>query len=354
MNPSEAVTNTFNQWVNTARVPGNAFLRVYCPSRSVDIGLAASLADKTPLPVQQPNYMASCGKLFTSTLVAQRVEAGKLGFDDPIGQYLDADLMSGLHVYRGKDCSDQITIRHLLKQTSGLPDHFWPLLKRMVKETDFNLSTREAIEWSKTGMKPKFKPGEGYNYTDINYHLLGLILEQVDDSSFHDILHRNIFRPLDMTHSSVLHSSSPDAPDTGPAADFYLENTLLNPYKAYAALDYSGGSVVTSVDDALVFMQALVRHELVSEQTLATMQSDKARFNAIIDYGHGIWQLRPVPIILPRKFQSWGVVGATGAFMFYHPSLDAYLIGNFNNFHYMRKGVRFLMKLINALHKGND
>ena len=349
MNYNDAIRNTFNQWVNKARVPGNAFVRVYCPSRSVDIQLAASLIDKAPLPVDQPNYLASCGKLFTATLVAQLVEAGKLGFYDPIGHYLDPELMSGLHLYRGQDYSDQITVRHLLSQTSGLPDHFWPLLKRLVKEPGFDLSTREAIEWSKTHMKPRFRPGQGFNYTDINYHLLGLILEQIEGEPFHDILHRQLFQPLGMTHSSVLHCSAPAAADTLPVADFYLDKTAINPLKAYAALDYAGGSVVAPLNEALIFMQALVNHQLISQETLTTMQSDKTRFNPIIDYGYGIWQLSPTFLILPQKYQCWGVVGATGAFMFYHPGLEAYLIGNFNSSRYMRKGVRFLMSLIKAL-----
>lgn len=49
--------------------------------------------------------------------------------NDKIVKYLDADLMRGLHVYKGKNYSNDISIKHLLKKTSGLNDVFFPLLK---------------------------------------------------------------------------------------------------------------------------------------------------------------------------------------------------------------------------------
>jgi len=59
-----------------------------------------------------------------------------------------------------------------------------------------------------------------------------------------------------------------------------------------------------------------------------------------------------VPLLMPRKFNSWGVAGATGSFMFYHPEKDTYIIGNFNDFSYERKGVRYmLLNVINRLSK---
>jgi len=47
----------------------------------------------------------------------------------------------------------------------------------------------------------------------------------------------------------------------------------------------------------------------------------------------------------------WGHAGATGAFMFYHPELDTYLIGTFNDFRFEKKAIRFLFKVINKLYK---
>jgi D-alanyl-D-alanine carboxypeptidase len=79
------------------------------------------------------------------------------------------------------------------------------------------------------------------------------------------------------------------------------------------------------------------------------MISDKMRLQPTFDYGYGIWQLKPIPVLLPAKYSCWGVLGATGAFMFYHPELETYLIGNFNHTAYQKKCVRFMLKVIKSL-----
>ena len=92
-------------------------------------------------------------------------------------------------------------------------------------------------------------------------------------------------------------------------------------------------------------MTSCLGNRLVSAETLERMKSDKARLNPGYDYGYAIWQLRTIPLLVPAKYRSWGVLGATGAFMFYHPELDAYLIGSFNHIAWQRKCVRFMFKV---------
>jgi D-alanyl-D-alanine carboxypeptidase len=64
-------------------------------------------------------------------------------------------------------------------------------------------------------------------------------------------------------------------------------------------------------------------------------------------------KVRTVPVIMPAKYNCWGNAGSTGAFMFYHPGQDAYLIGSLNQFNYPQKGIRFMLRTINTLLK-ND
>lgn len=105
-------------------------------------------------------------------------------------------------------------------------------------------------------------------------------------------------------------------------------------------------------EDLLKFMQALVSHQLVSERTLQTMMADRNRFTIGIQYGYGIWHLTPVPLLMPKRYASWGVAGVTGAFMFYHPEMDAYFIGSFNDCSYKRKFLQFMGRTMNQLWKG--
>ena len=79
-------------------------------------------------------------------------------------------------------------------------------------------------------------------------------------------------------------------------------------------------------------MKALVAGQIVLRETLEKMKNDSTKLYFGIDYG--IWQFRTIPVLLPKKYYCWGCFGATGAFMFYHPGLDVYLIGNFNDVSY--------------------
>ena len=245
----------------------------------------------------------------------------------------------------------KIRISHLLNQSSGLPDNFYPLFDKLLADHGFVIEPRAAVEWAKSNLTPRDIPGRKAYYTDTNYHLLGLIVENVCEKPFHAVLKNLVFDPLGMKHAYMLHCSEPMDASPHPEAGFYSRETRLNDIRGFAGIDYAGGGVVAPLEDLLLLMKALVAHRLVSEEALATMKSDKARLNPGFDYGYGIWQVRSIPLLLPAKYRSWGVLGATGAYMFHHPELDAYLIGSFNHAAWQRKCVRFMFKVMDRLRK---
>jgi D-alanyl-D-alanine carboxypeptidase len=110
--------------------------------------------------------------------------------------------LDGLHIYKNNDYSNKIKIKHLLKQTSGLYDNFWPLLEKLLEDKELKMSPREAIIWGKNNLKTHFPPGKKTKYTDTNYHLLGLIIENITGKPFHELLKDYIFVPLEMENSS--------------------------------------------------------------------------------------------------------------------------------------------------------
>lgn len=329
----------------------NAYLLVHSDKLEIHMNIAEGSTGDIPADPQQPNYMASVGKLFTSTIISLLYERGELSFDDKISNYLDKELINNLHVYKGKDYTDNIKIKHLLKQTSGLYDNFWPLLEKILKDKEFNISPREAVIWGKNNLKPSAPPGKKTKYTDTNYHLLGLIIENITGMAFHEVLKEYIFIPLEMMNSSMLYYSKPLKEYTYPIANFSFDGKVINDYKRYAGLDFAGGGVVATNEDLLKFMKALVTGEIIKKNTLKIMKNDSSRLHFGIEYGYGIWQFETIPILLPEKYNCWGCVGATGAFMFYHPELDTYLIGNFNDTSYMRKGLKFMKNIIKELLK---
>ncbi len=346
------IESGFRQQVRNGPNPRNSYLRVYSENLGVDLSVAEGKTGDTDANMNQPVHLASVGKLFTSTIVSILAERGQLSFRDPISRYLDAELTSGLHVFGGTDYSNDIQVRHLLNQTSGLDDAFWPLMQELRNDPSMRLSPREAVEWGKRNLSPKSKPGEKHHYTDTNYYLLGLIVENVTGMPFHDALHRLIFEPIGMESAYMQGYSEPAVRSEHPPAEIFLDGVDYSVIPGFAEIDYAGGGVRATLDDYLRFMTALVNGRLVSGETLATMRSDDAPSMPGIRYGYAVWKFVTVPLLAPAKYNCWGCVGVTGAFMFYHPGTESYVIGSFNDTHYKTKALRFMLsKVIRPLVK---
>jgi D-alanyl-D-alanine carboxypeptidase len=325
-----------------------AFLRVQSDKLGVDLNIAES-GTGLPVHVDQPNHLASVGKLFTATLIAKLYEEGKLDFADRIGVYLDAELMKGLHVYRGRDYSDEITIRHLLMQTSGLYDVFYALWEKMLADPSFAISTRDAIAWGKENMKPVAEPGKKLHYTDTNYYLLGFIVESITGKPFHDAMHEMIFDPLGMTHAWMHGFSSPAEQPEHPAAGLFMKDIDFSSVKGAPAIDHAGGSVIAPLSEYLLFLKGLTSHQLIREETLERMINDDIHmgFPTVgFDYGYSIWKFRSIPLLMPPELYSWGCVGVTGAFLFFHPGTESHIIGTFNDFAYRGKALNFMARSV--------
>lgn len=108
--------------VNADRKLHNVYLLVHSERLGIHWPMAAGRTDNKRVNPDQPFHTASVGKTFTSAIVAKLVENGLAKFEDPIAHYLPESLMEGLHIYKGKEYSSDIQIKHLLSNTSGLPD----------------------------------------------------------------------------------------------------------------------------------------------------------------------------------------------------------------------------------------
>lgn len=351
----EQIETIFRQQVKSDKKVKNAYMLVHSEKLGIDINIAEGKTGEIQANPKQANHLASVGKLFTATLTGMLHDKDMLNFDDTIAQYLDTDLMRGLHVYKGKDYSSHITIKHLLKQTSGLNDVFFPLFKKMINDVDLEMTVRQAIEWGKTNLKPVRNPGQKHFYTDTNYYLLGLIIENITKKPFHEAVHEMIIGPLKMDNAYINGYSEPHSKPEYPPAHIYLFNTNFIENKRIAKIDYAGGGLVAPLSEYLIFMKALVNGQLVKEATLNKMIYDDIKMGFPVlgfDYGYSVWKPKAIPLLLPGKYFCWGCVGITGAFMFYHPETESYVIGTFNDKSYTSKALRFMLtKVIKPLLK---
>lgn len=346
------IEESFRRQARRDRKVRSAYLLVRSDRLGVDLRLAEGETQGVAADIRQPVHLASVGKLFTATVVALMHEEGLLSFDAPVSRYLDAELMDGLHVHRGRDYSGEVKVSHLLNQSSGLYDSFWPLLRMMTADPAMRITPREAVIWGREHLKPRAKPGQRHYYTDTNYYLLGLVVESITGRPFHETLHRCIFEPLGMTGARMMGYSEPAVKTDLPVAGLYIDGRDWTRTPGAHGIDYAGGGVIAPLEDYLKFMQALVGGRLVKPGTLQRMMSDDHRSYPTIRYGYAIWKFVTVPLLLPAKFNCWGCVGVTGAFMFYHPRTEAHVIGSFGDVSYRSKACRFMLaKVIGPLLK---
>ena len=148
------------------------------------VGMADATAG-TPVTADTRFNLASTGKLFTTVSVLQLVQAGKLELDAPVGRYLPDWPVARVR--------DEVTLRQLLLHTSGLASYWGP-------EFDARRDTLRTLADHRPllATEPAFAPGTRWQYSNIGFQLLGLVVEAVSGQSYYDYVAEHVFRPAGM------------------------------------------------------------------------------------------------------------------------------------------------------------
>lgn len=146
---------------------------------------------EAPAP-QTPFFIGSLTKSITATAVMQLVESGKVDLNAPVQRYL--------HWFRVADpeMSARITVRHLLNQTSGLSTVAGSLI---LADFDNRPDATERQIRALSRLKLSHPPGAKCAYCNLNYNILGLIIQAASGESYADFIQHHIFTPLEMRHS---------------------------------------------------------------------------------------------------------------------------------------------------------
>jgi CubicO group peptidase (beta-lactamase class C family) len=205
----------------------------------------------TPKTVFQ---IGSVSKQFTAMAIMQLQERGKLNVNDSICKHL-------------KDCPaawQPITIRHLLTNTSGIKGF------STLPDWDDRIS---VLPYTRTGFVKVFRdlplefvPGEKYTYSNSGYYLLGLIIEGASGRSYREFLSENIFVPLGMKSSNY---NEHPALVPNRATGYYWElDSFISAPNENLALSFASSGIYTTIEDLLLWDQALYTEKLVSRKSL--------------------------------------------------------------------------------------
>ncbi|HKY06580.1 MAG TPA: serine hydrolase [Blastocatellia bacterium] len=202
--------------------------------------------------------LGSITKQFTSMLILQLVQEGKIK--------LEAKLTDYLPDYR-KDTGDRVTIHHLLNHTSGIPSYTG-------LPNFFNESSRDAYTVSDFVKKfssgdLEFEPGTKWAYNNSGYFLLGAIIERITGKPYEQVLKERILDPLGMKNTGYDHH------DTILAKRASGYQKRIDGYSNAPYLDmsvpYAAGSLYSTVEDLYIWDQALYTDKLLSPQLKEVM-----------------------------------------------------------------------------------
>lgn len=304
-----------------------------------------------PVRIDSQYHSASVGKTMLASVYGLLVDEGKIHFDDTINTWLDDDILNGLFVIDGTDYSEQVTLRHLLSHTSGVGDYFEgpvksgkPMLDLITSNPDLTFTPADLLAFTRDNQEPVGQPGQQFYYSDTGYILLGLILEEIEGKPYSDILEERIFEPLGMKDSYLMFYEDEPSDMIG----IYVNGIDMSDRNALS-VDWSGGGVVTTMNDLLVFMKALENGTLLSGEAYRQMTDFAHRYDKGIYYGMGMMAFDFSKLSFLLRFSGmtdvYGAVGATGTYVLYDKDKDTYFIANFGSLDFAEKSIEELVKI---------
>ena len=160
-------------------------------SSAVAVGYANRDA-KTAMRESDLLHAGSVGKTFFAALALQLVAEKRLKLDDQITKYLGKEAWFS-RLPNGK----AITVRMLLNHTSGLPPFGDEFMRELVKSPSKERSPLDGVK-SVLDAKPLHSAGTKFSYSDVNYLLLGLVVENVTGKKAYDEIRRRLLKPLNL------------------------------------------------------------------------------------------------------------------------------------------------------------
>jgi len=267
----------------------------------------------------------------TTTAVMQLVEQGKIRLSDPVAKYLPEFAANG---------KDDITVRQLLTHYSGLEPDLDLKTPWEGKETAYRMAFAET---------PQEPPGSGFLYSDINFIVLGALVERASGQTLDEYAARHIFAPLKMTRTRFVPPLSRKAgwlakiaPTQYDENEHMLRGVVHDPTARRMGGVAGHAGLFSTADDLAKFAQALQSggDGILSAMSVEKMTRPEQPPSAPVLRGFG-WDIDS-PFSSNRgdlfPVGSYGHTGFTGTSIWIDPTTQTYIILLSNAVHPRGKG----------------
>lgn len=256
------------------------------------LGIAVGVSDRTtgrPMTPSDRMLLGSVGKTFASALALLLVHDGKFALDDPISRFFAAEPWFD-RLPNGR----RITVRQLMTHTSGLVRYELNpnFLADLTADPDKVWTGEERLAYLFDARAP-FAPGKGWEYSDTNYIVLGMIIERTGGAPYYEQLHQRILQPNSLTRTIpsdkrllpiVQGHAGPNNPFGG--TDEMIKNGkfAINPQ-----FEWTGGGLATTSDDLVKWAKLLYEGRVIPESLMDDLLNGvSARLGPETRYGLGV------------------------------------------------------------------
>ncbi len=285
---------------------------------------------KLPMTLDTVFDIASLTKpVATASSIMVLAERGAIDLDEPVAIYVPAFARAG---------KAHITIRQVLTHTAGLPAD--------TPMRDYELGKEEALRRI-YDIKPRFKPGERFQYSDVGFLVLQEVVQRVSGEDLAAFAEKNVFRPLGMAETGYLPAEAlrVRAAPTEYRINAFMQGEAHDP-RAYLMGGVAGhAGVFSTATDLSRFAQAMLGEGAIGTDRFLSPKS-VAAFTAPHDVPAGIralgWDMKSAfstnrgDGFSPRAY---GHGGYTGTALWVDPELDLFVVFLSNRVHPDGKGV---------------
>lgn len=222
--------------------------------------------------------IGSITKVFTSIVTLTLVDEGLVDLDAPAANYVTR-----------VDVPAEVSVRDLLQHTSGIPNftNDPTFYNRMVDDPSRAFAPEETFDLV-AGKDLGFEPGSRFEYSNSNFLVLGLLIEEVTGRPAAEVVRARILDPLDMT-DSYLSGFEPGPAPFGSFTELYGSKQPIDfDYASIESDAWLAGAMVSSAGDLHTLFTALVGGELISAESFAEMTANDDYGLGLITNGTGI------------------------------------------------------------------
>ena len=265
--------------------------------------------------------IGSNSKSFTALAILLLQEKGILDINLPVKNYLP------WFKYKSSEQSDNVRIIDLLNHTSGIPR------KSGMYEPNSNIEIKEYYADILEQISPKNNNIGNYEYSNLNYQLLGLIIEQTSKKKYSELLKNEVFEPLNLNKTFATKNET-EQYGLIESYQYLLYFPFLKKSVDYNDYTVSSGFIASTADNMCLYLRILMNSKdtlqnLIVNQNI-TNQLFKPRVEKGSAYGMG-WEIRKWEEF--ERFKHDGLTQSFSSSMLILPELEIGIVimTNVNN-----------------------